>query len=52
MAHIKSMEIYQFRGIQQLIVSDFSRINLIVGDNNCGKLRFWRQFNYCLRRHR
>lgn len=23
MAHIKSMEIYQFRGIQQLIVSDF-----------------------------
>ncbi|MFR4710276.1 MAG: hypothetical protein ACLUAL_01000 [Blautia wexlerae] len=23
MAHIKSMEIYQFRGIQQLIVSGF-----------------------------
>ena len=40
MAHIKSMEIYQFRGIQQLIVSDFSRINLIVGDNNCGKTTF------------
>lgn len=40
MAHIKLMEIYQFRGIQQLIVSDFSRINLIVGDNNCGKTTF------------
>ena len=37
MAFIKSIEINQFRGIQQLTVSDFSNINLIVGDNNSGK---------------
>lgn len=37
---LKSMEINQFRGIQQLTVSDFSNINLIVGDNNSGKTTF------------
>ncbi len=40
MADIKLIEINQFRGIQKLVVSDFSRINLIVGDNNCGKTTF------------
>lgn len=40
MADIKSIEIDQFRGIRKLTVSDFSRINLIVGDNNCGKTTF------------
>ncbi len=40
MAFINSIEINQFRGIQQLTVSDFSDINLIVGDNNSGKTTF------------
>lgn len=40
MSFIKSIEINQFRGIQQLNVSDFSNINLIVGDNNSGKTTF------------
>lgn len=40
MANIKSIEIKQFRGIKQLTISDFSRINLIVGDNNSGKTTF------------
>lgn len=40
MAFIKSIEINQFRGIQKLTVSDFSNINLIVGDNNSGKTTF------------
>ncbi len=40
MAHIKSIEINQFRGIQDLKLSDFSKINLIVGDNNSGKTTF------------
>lgn len=40
MAFIKSIEINQFRGIQQLTISDFSNINLIVGDNNSGKTTF------------
>ena len=40
MAFIQSIEINQFRGIQQLSVSDFSNINLIVGDNNSGKTTF------------
>lgn len=37
MAFIKEIAIHQFRGIQQLTLSDFSDINLIVGDNNSGK---------------
>ena len=40
MANITSTEINQFRGIKQLTVSDFSNINLIVGDNNSGKTTF------------
>lgn len=40
MAFIKSIEINQFRGIQQLTISDFSNINLIAGDNNSGKTTF------------
>ena len=40
MASITSIEINQFRGIKQLTVSDFSNVNLIVGDNNSGKTTF------------
>ncbi len=40
MAFIKSIEINQFRGIQKLMISDFSDVNLIVGDNNSGKTTF------------
>lgn len=40
MAFIKLIEINQFRGIRKLTVSDFSSINLIVGDNNSGKTTF------------
>ena len=40
MAFLKSIEINQFRGIQQLAVSDLSIINLIGGDNNSGKTTF------------
>ena len=40
MAFIRSIEINQFRGIKKLTVSDFSNINLIVGDNNSGKTTF------------
>lgn len=40
MANITSIEINQFRGIKQLTVSDFSNVNLIVGDNNSGKTTF------------
>lgn len=40
MANINSIEINQFRGIRQLTISDFSKINLIVGDNNSGKTTF------------
>jgi AAA15 family ATPase/GTPase len=40
MANIKSIEISQFRGIKQLTVSELSKINLIVGDNNSGKTTF------------
>ena len=40
MASITSIEINQFRGIKQLTDSDFSNINLIVGDNNSGKTTF------------
>ncbi len=40
MAYINSIEIIKFRGIHKLTVSDFSNINLIVGDNNSGKTTF------------
>lgn len=40
MAFINSIEISNFRGIRQLTISDFSKINLIVGDNNSGKTTF------------
>ena len=40
MAHLKSIEINQFRGIQELSIFGFSDINLIVGDNNSGKTTF------------
>ncbi len=37
MAYIKDIQIEQFRGIQNLKLSDFSDINVFVGDNNSGK---------------
>lgn len=40
MSKINSIEISHFRGIKKLEISDFSRINLVVGDNNCGKTTF------------
>ena len=40
MAFVNSIEIIKFRGIQKLTVSEFSNINLIVGDNNSGKTTF------------
>ena len=46
MANITSIEINQFRGIKQLTVSDFSNINLIVGDNNSGKTSVLEVINY------
>lgn len=40
MAFINRLGVTQFRGIQKLDVSDFSSINIIVGDNNSGKTTF------------
>ena len=40
MAFINSIDITKFRGIQKLEISEFSNINLIVGDNNSGKTTF------------
>ena len=44
MAHIDSIEINGYRGIKALVVSDFSKINLVVGDNNSGKTSFLEAF--------
>lgn len=38
--HIESLQIEQFRGIRQLTVPQLNHINLIAGDNNCGKTSF------------
>ena len=38
--HIENLKIEQFRGIRQLSVPNLNHINLIVGDNNCGKTSF------------
>lgn len=37
MAKLKNIKINTFRGISNLSVDELSHINLIVGDNNCGK---------------
>ncbi|WP_051677033.1 AAA family ATPase [Maridesulfovibrio frigidus] len=37
MQHIDNVTIHAFRGLKELELNDFSRINLFVGDNNCGK---------------
>lgn len=37
MAKLRSISINKFRGISKLSVDELSHINLIVGDNNCGK---------------
>lgn len=37
MAKLNNIKINAFRGISDLYVEDLSNINLIVGDNNCGK---------------
>lgn len=34
---IKNIEISNFRGIDHLKVEDFARVNILVGQNNCGK---------------
>lgn len=38
--HIEHLQIEQFRGIQQLSIPSLNHVNLIVGDNNCGKTSF------------
>lgn len=38
--HIENLEIKQFRGIQELSIPSLNHINLIAGDNNCGKTSF------------
>lgn len=37
MAFMKAINIKSFRGIHTLLIQNLSAINLIVGDNNCGK---------------
>lgn len=37
MTMINKLIIEQFRGINDLKIDKLNRINLIVGDNNCGK---------------
>ena len=40
MAFVNAIDVIKFRGIQKLAVSEFSNINLIVGNNNSGKTTF------------
>lgn len=37
MAFLKTVDIKSFRGIRDLSIKKLGSINLIVGDNNCGK---------------
>ena len=37
MEYIKEICIDSFRGIENLCLSELSQINIITGDNNCGK---------------
>ena len=51
MTNINKIEIRQFRGIKQLMISDFSEINLIVV-TTAEKQHFWKRFNCYLRKQR
>ncbi len=35
--HISKLNVRSYRGIQNLILNDFGDINILLGDNNCGK---------------
>lgn len=37
MAFLRTVDVKTFRGINELLINDLGSINLIVGDNNCGK---------------
>ena len=37
MAYMKSIQIDGYRGIKKLKINELRQINLVVGDNNCGK---------------
>ena len=37
MAMLNELSIECFRGIQNLTINELRRINIVVGDNNCGK---------------
>ena len=41
---INSISIHGFRGIHELDIPSLKRVNLVVGDNNCGKTSFGRFF--------
>lgn len=40
MAYISKISIKSFRGIQNLVVDSLNNINIVLGDNNCGKTSF------------
>ncbi len=44
--HIKSFNIYDFRGIKNLKLNDLKGINIITGDNNTGKTSVLEVINY------
>ena len=44
--HIKSFNIYDFRGIKNLKLDDLKGINIITGDNNTGKTSVLEVINY------
>ena len=44
--HIKSFNIYDFRGIKNLKLNDLKGINIITGDNNSGKTSVLEVINY------
>lgn len=35
--HIKELNIESFRGVKNLSLNELNHINIITGDNNCGK---------------
>ena len=37
MAYLEKLQIDRFRGIKALKIHELKNVNLVVGDNNCGK---------------
>ena len=45
---LSKLAVEGFRGMHDLKIDHLSQVNLIVGDNNCGKKACWKPYSSCV----